>query len=49
MKASFTSSFFVLNQNLQLQQPPRNIRVIAHHGQSGLKLTLHAELHTTIS
>ena len=48
MNKSLTSSFFVLHQNLQLQQPPGNIRVIAHHRQSCLKLSFHTELYTPI-
>lgn len=44
-----TSSLFVLHKDLQLQQPPGNIRIIPHHSQSGLKLSLHAKLHTAVS
>lgn len=49
MQAGLTSSFFVLYQNLQLQQPPRNIGVIPHHGQSGLKLAFDPKLYSAIS
>lgn len=48
-KAHLTSSFFVLHKDLQLQQPPRNIWVIPHHCQSGLKLPFNTKLHTAIS
>lgn len=44
-----TSSLFVLHKDLQLQQPPRNIRIISHHGQSSLKLSLHTKLNTAVS
>lgn len=48
-KINLTSSLFVLHKDVQLQQPPRNIRIIPHHSQSSLKLSLHAKLHTAIS
>lgn len=44
-----TSSLFVLHEDLQLQQPPRNIRIISHHSQCSLKLSLHTKLYTAIS
>lgn len=46
---SLTSSFFILHQNLQLEQSPGNLRVISHHGQRCLKLSFHAKLYTPIS
>lgn len=43
-----TTSFFVFNQNFQLEKAPGDVRVITHHCQGGLKLTLNSELHTAI-
>lgn len=48
-KIHLTSSLFVLHKDVQLQQPPRNIRIIPHHSQGSLKLSLHAKLYTAVS
>ena len=48
-RACLTSGLLVFYQDLQLQQPPGDVRVVSHHRETGLKLSFHTELHTPIS